>query len=121
MRKSGWLKSGKNNGKRRQVFVVTGSVGEGKTTFIRNLVTYLQEKGMPVAGILSERILDGAGTTGYDVAGIETGRREVFLREEGDCGTEKIGRFSICPEGLHFGKSDFTITGRSKLRGDGHR
>ena len=43
--------------------------------------------------------------TGYDLVNIETGKREAFLRQNEECGSEKIGRFTICPKGLAMGNS----------------
>jgi nucleoside-triphosphatase THEP1 len=94
----------KNTGFTR-VFMVTGPVRGGKTTFIKEVIEYLRGNGIRPAGIISERIQDGAITTGYDVVNIETGERKAFLRQNDEAGHERIGRFSVCSEGLEAGRA----------------
>jgi nucleoside-triphosphatase THEP1 len=88
-----------------KVFIISGSVGEGKTTYVKRLIEYLRKNNIKPGGILSERVMTGFQTTGYDVVNIETGERAAFLRQNEECGTEKIGRFNICPKGLALGKT----------------
>lgn len=93
------------NASSTRVFIVTGSAGQGKTTFVRRLVEILKENGIKPGGIISERIVDGANTSGYDIVNIATGERKAFLRSEGGVGQERIGRFYIDNEGLEFGRA----------------
>lgn len=89
----------------RKVFIISGSLGEGKTTFTKKLVDFLKDKNITAGGILAERLMNGSTTTGYDIINIETGEREAFLREDEKCGSETIGKFYICPKGLSTGKA----------------
>ena len=91
------------SGNRRKVIVVTGGVGEGKTTLVKELVAVLKEKGIQAGGIITERIMEEGRTIGYDLVDIATGTRKGFLRENGACGPEQIGRFTICGEALALG------------------
>ena len=93
---------------KRGIFIVTGSVREGKTTYAKKLVDFLRKKNVKTGGILSERVMTDSKTTGYDLVNIETGETEAFLRENEDCGSERIGRFTICPKGLAMGKAILT-------------
>jgi nucleoside-triphosphatase THEP1 len=95
----------KNSLQEQEIFIVTGSVGEGKTTFVKKLVEVFKQDGIKVGGILSERVMADSGTIGYDVSDIETEERKVFLRDNRESGKDTIGRFAISPEGLSFGKS----------------
>jgi len=95
----------RKNASANRVFIVTGSVGEGKTTFAKNLIEFFREKNISTVGIISERVMTGSLTTGYDLVNIETGEKKVFLRQNEECGSEKIGRFTICPEGLAMGRA----------------
>ncbi len=88
-----------------KVFIISGSVGEGKTTYAKGIIGYLRKNNIKPGGILSERVMTGFQTTGYDVINIVTGERAAFLRQNEECGTEKIGRFNICPKGLEMGKA----------------
>ena len=88
---------------RNKVFIITGSVGEGKTTFTKKLIDIFRENNIKTGGILSERVISDFQTTGYDLINIETGEKKAFLRQNEECGSEKIGRFAICPAGLAMG------------------
>jgi nucleoside-triphosphatase THEP1 len=88
----------------QKVFIITGSIGGGKTTFAERLIEFFKCHNVKVGGILSERVMEGPATTGYDIINIETGGRQEFLRQNEECGAGKIGRFTICPGGLTEGR-----------------
>jgi nucleoside-triphosphatase THEP1 len=88
-----------------KVFIITGSVREGKTTFANNLIEFFRENNISAGGIISERVMTDSTTTGYDVINIETGEKAIFLRQDEECGSEKIGKFTICPDGLAMGRT----------------
>ncbi len=88
----------------QKVFIVTGSIRGGKTTFVRKLIELLRSYNIKVGGILSERVMDGSKTIGYDLVNIDTGQKVDFLRQNGECGDGTIGRFTICLKGLEEGK-----------------
>ncbi len=114
-----------------QVFLLRGAVETGKTGCLQQLVRRLQAENRKVGGILSERVMEGRETAGYDVVVIATGQRSPFLRRgNGEAGS--IGRFAICREGLELGvkalspeaNRDMELvivdeTGRLELRGEG--
>jgi nucleoside-triphosphatase THEP1 len=87
-----------------KIILLTGSAAEGKTTFLIKLVEMLKKKGIEPGGILSPRVMEGETTVGYDVINIATGEREKFLRRSETEDLEKIGRFSIFPQGLNAGR-----------------
>jgi len=89
----------------RRIYILSGGKGTGKTIFAKNIAGEMKLKGFPVGGILAERVMEGSETRGYDLIDIETGRRDVFLRQDEEKWTEKIGRFKINTQGLEFGNS----------------
>jgi len=91
------------DGPGKKIYIITGSVGEGKTTYVKKMIDILKKNNIHVGGILSERIITDSRTTGYDLVNIETGEKEAFLREDDECGSETIGKFTICPKGLSIG------------------
>ena len=97
------LKS-KNNFNQK-VFVLTGALGQGKTTQIQYLISNLKEKEINIGGIYSPRVTENDTTVGYDIVDIRNNEREVFLRINGDRSYEKIGRYYIYPSGLQKGIS----------------
>jgi nucleoside-triphosphatase THEP1 len=88
-----------------KTFIITGSIGEGKTTYVKKLIEIFRKYNIKAGGILSERVINNSQTTGYDLVNIETGEKEIFLRQYEECGSERIGRFTICPKGLVFGNA----------------
>jgi len=87
-----------------KVFIVNGPVGKGKTSYIKNLVKLLKETNIPVSGIISERVVEGKVTVGYDLVDIDRGEKKTFLRLDKGNGMEIIGRFSVYPEGMELGR-----------------
>lgn len=88
----------------KKIFIVTGTIGEGKTAWLAKLAGLLKDKGVRVGGILALRIVEEDRTTGYDVSDISTGVRTPFLRHTGseDMGVE---RFTVYDSGYDAGKS----------------
>jgi nucleoside-triphosphatase THEP1 len=88
----------------RKVFIITGTIRGGKTTFAKKIIDFLRSTKITVGGLLSERLTVDSVTTGYDIVNIETGEKEAFLRTETSSGEGKIGRFTICDKGLKEGR-----------------
>ena len=88
----------------KRVFIVTGSIGEGKTAWLARLADLLKERGISVGGILALRIVEDDITTGYDVSDISTGTRTPFLRHTGS-DTMGVERFTVDDAGYEAGKS----------------
>lgn len=87
----------------QKVFIVTGSIGQGKTTFIQKIIKNFQSKGITLGGIYSPRVMQGKSTVGYDIIDINTNEREAFLRQNYTKNNLKIGRFNINLQGLQKG------------------
>lgn len=86
-----------------RVLIITGSMGEGKTTQIQKIVETLKNQSISIGGILSPRITENGNTTGYDIVDITTNERVAFLRKTGDEKLPKIGSYSILSEGINKG------------------
>lgn len=87
-----------------KIFIITGSLGEGKTTQIQKIVEILKNQNISTGGILSPRIVENGTTIGYDIVDIRTNEREAFLRKTGDEKLPKIGSYSILPGGIKKGR-----------------
>ena len=87
----------------QKVFIICGSRGEGKTSFVKKLTEVFRKNNIPVGGFLSERVMEDSHTKGYDLIDIETNDSEILMRESDDSGKEKIGRFAIYPKGFEKG------------------
>lgn len=104
------------NRKRGKVFIITGAVAEGKTTYARELSKMLIENNIKVDGILTERVMRLNETRGYDIVDISSRKKTEFLRISSDKETEKIGRYSIHPAGLQTGKKILGSKSRGGIR-----
>jgi len=88
----------------RQVVIVTGTIGEGKTAWLAKLSGLLREKGVRVGGILALRIVEDGVTTGYDISDIGSGKRTPFLRHTGS-ETMGVDRFTMNDAGFIAGRN----------------
>jgi nucleoside-triphosphatase THEP1 len=98
----------------RKIFIISGVVGEGKTTQISKIVEFLKAKNIPVGGILSPRRMENDTTIGYDVVDIATSHREQFLTLTTDPDQRSIGNYAIHPSGLQAGQAALTIETNSR-------
>jgi len=87
---------------KRQVIIISGEVGKGKTTALRDLVASLKGRNITPGGVLALRIVENGITTGYDILDIKSGVRAPFMRLSRP---EIMGveRFTIYDEGLQNG------------------
>jgi nucleoside-triphosphatase THEP1 len=90
--------------RKARIFIVTGSIGEGKTAWLVKLTGLLKEKGINTGGILALRIIKDEVTTGYDVSDIRSGARTPFLRLTGP-ETVGVERFTMDNEGFYAGQN----------------
>ncbi len=82
------------------ITILTGRVGSGKTACLKSAIPLLKDRGLRVDGYLSERVMDGETVLGYDLLVLRTGERVRLLRRSGRPGGERVGRFTIDPEGF---------------------
>jgi nucleoside-triphosphatase THEP1 len=92
------------NNSQTKAFIISGSRDEGKTSYSEKLVSFLKENNTNPSGIIAKKIFKGSELCGYDLEDVSSGETKRFLRTDEKCGTEKIGKYTICPEGLAFGE-----------------
>ena len=88
---------------KQKVFIIAGSVGQGKTTFLINVLSELKNWDIKTGGFYSPRLMENNETTGYDIVDISTGEREGFLRKTEDPGLKSIGKYQLFQDGLNKG------------------
>ena len=89
----------------QRVFILTGAVGEGKTSQVQKIISKLQDRMINVGGIYSPRIMENEKTIGYDIVNIQTNVRMPFLRILENEDLQRIGKYCIQPDGLEAGLS----------------
>lgn len=86
-----------------RVIIITGPIGAGKTNFAKQLSDMLRKNNIIAGGIITEKILDVNSAVGYDLVDIESLERVIFLRQNSECGSDSIGRFTICRDAIEAG------------------
>ena len=84
----------------RTVFVLTGSVHSGKTTFLKGAAAFWDLAGFSVGGFLNDARFDMGRVMGYDLFDLRGGESVPFLRAEGGPDWQRVGGFSLVPGGV---------------------
>lgn len=100
---------------KQKVYIVTGKIESGKTSFIIELIEKLMQNNLPVSGIYSMRILENYMTIGYNVVKISNGESQKFLRTKGNKNQQRIGKYYIYEEGLQAGKDEL-LQNKTKIK-----
>ena len=82
------------------IYILTGPVHSGKTSFLKRVSRDLQERGRKVAGFLSVSIWNDDVCTGYDLHDLSTGESHPFIRKIGDDTWQRIGDYFFIPSTL---------------------
>jgi nucleoside-triphosphatase THEP1 len=87
------------------ILVLSGPVHGGKTTFLERSLAHWATRGLAPGGFLSVAVTGASGATGYDLLELKTGRRNPYLRREGEPDAERIGPFFFVPSTLERARS----------------
>ncbi len=91
------------------VIIISGEVGEGKTTFAKKIIAELQKDKYVVRGIISESFVENNKRIGYDLLDISTNKKIPMARKAKEGETPNLGRFCFYPEAFEFGESVLKI------------
>jgi nucleoside-triphosphatase THEP1 len=91
-----------------RVYIISGKISAGKTTFAKKLADELKRHNIAVGGIISEKVMSDSQISGYNLIDIETNESEILLRRSDEVEKERIGRFGIFAEGFVRGKAILT-------------
>jgi len=86
------------------IYLVSGRIADGKTSFVKQVAAGLKEKQISVGGIFSEKVFENDILLGYDIVDVINGERKAFLRAESCSDCKKIGKYAIFEEGFEFGR-----------------
>jgi nucleoside-triphosphatase len=86
------------------VFIVSGSQGSGKTTFLKDLIFYLQTKGIRIAGFVAEGTWTNNRREKFDLVDLNTNTRIEFCTKIKTEKWDKQGNFYINPVARVFGE-----------------
>ncbi len=82
------------------IFILTGPVDSGKTTFLKRVIEELKKQKVKMDGFLSEGIVEGQEKIGYDLVDLGVGKSIPFIRKSGQQDWQRIGPYFFIPEGL---------------------
>lgn len=84
--------------------IVTGSIAQGKTSFLKRLTEHARQNNISAGGILSLRLIENNTTAGYDVFDIMTGTSVPLCRSGlNDDSLFSFGRFGFFNSGVEYG------------------
>lgn len=106
----------KRNNKSR-VFILTGDIDSGKSTFVKELTQLLKQKGLSLAGFYSEKLMQSTKLSGYDMINIKTGERIDFLRTDSAENSGLVENKNTDPICSHKHKSRFMINAAAIQKG----
>ena len=82
------------------IFILTGPVGSGKTTFLKRVIDKLKKQKIKMDGFLSEAIVRHQEKIGYNLMDLGEGKSFPFIRKSGHQDWQRIGPYFFIPEGL---------------------
>jgi len=85
------------------VIMITGDVGQGKTTFLLELIDVLKSGQLDLAGFIARGIHKNDDRVGYDLEDLASGKTCEFIRKERTAGWFRHGKYYFSPEGVKFG------------------
>ncbi|MDD2564446.1 MAG: nucleoside-triphosphatase, partial [Salinivirgaceae bacterium] len=93
-----------DNTLRPKIFIISGNINEGKTTFVKALIERFKKSETPIFGLYSEKQICNNSLEGYDIVSIPENVTAPFLRIKQTSESLNYGRFSIINDGLEYGR-----------------
>ncbi len=88
---------------RKPVFILTGKINQGKTSYTGQIVTRLKEKGITVKGFLTMGNTNDSHRNAYFIKDIETGEQTDLCSTRADRQKPNFGRFYFEEKGIQEG------------------
>jgi len=93
----------KEDALRSPLVIITGAIGQGKSTFTAGVVESLISGGMKISGFLAVGVQTEGRRIGFDLVDPVTGRRTELCRETGSAESMRVGKYFFSAEGLSMG------------------
>ena len=97
-----------------KVYIISGSQGEGKTSFLIGVVRQLKIKGYKVGGIIAHGFWKNNQRDSFELENIRTEERLLFCSRKAHADWQKIRHFYINPAGEEFGNEALVSNLRQK-------
>ncbi|HBF88093.1 MAG TPA: hypothetical protein DDX39_05575 [Bacteroidales bacterium] len=92
------------NASNQKAIIITGGIGQGKTSFLTQIISDLNQRKIKVGGILCPAIHENSIRIGYNLVDLKTNENIVLSRTSGDESMINVGKYYFRNEGLEFGK-----------------
>ena len=89
----------------RNVFLISGNQGEGKTTRLKEIVLLLKEKGIRAFGFYAEGYWQHAMRNRFDLVDLRSGSRRMLCTDKVQPGFIAHGRFYFDPDTIEWGNN----------------
>ncbi len=94
----------KKGGNRPPVFIISGEQGEGKTTFLADVLEILRREDICIRGIIAPGYISDGLRSGFSLTDLGRGISEELSSTIPSPGSIYFGRYYFRPEGIAFGK-----------------
>jgi nucleoside-triphosphatase len=95
--------------KKRNVVLITGEIGSGKTTLISAISARLKASGIVTGGIIASAVYENGTKTGYKIQDVSV-NKEMQLSHINDTeGLARVGRYFFIPEAIEFGRDALSV------------
>ena len=91
--------------RRENIIILRGAEKTGKSTFLKHVVETLKRKNIKVGGFISPSVYENEQHLGYDLVDLQSGKRMVLSRIDGNSGMPKVGNYYFSEEGIDFGNN----------------
>jgi len=88
------------------MIIIHGAINQGKTTFIKKIISFLNKKNKTIGGLYTQKIIKNEQVIGYDIVLINNNESFPFLRLSGLGNQQKIGPYFIDGIALIKGKNE---------------
>jgi len=90
---------------KNKIWVVTGSQGSGKTSYLLEIVEFLQTEGFRLGGFIAKGTWKNNKRYSFELLDLQTNQQLLFCQSEPVTAWKKIEHFYINPAGQHFGET----------------
>ncbi len=99
---------------KQKIIIISGERREGKTTFIKNILSVLDKKQIKYSGIISEGIDKNNNRTGFNIIDLSTQKKYKLCSVDSNFGSLKIGKFYFNTDTLKLG-NDILLSAKNNL------
>jgi len=85
------------------VFIITGEQGEGKTTYLMEILEEISKRAIRMSGIVAPGYFSGGLRSGFSLIDVATGKTEELCMTEPAPDTVQHGRYYFRNAGISFG------------------